>query len=155
MKSNIEKIEELIKQHDVIFLLLDTREGRWLPTLLSSLHSKVNLLFIVQFLPFYNLIETVFVQLTFSVALGFDSFLIVRHGFGVNKEYQLPLPVTSKMITGDQLGCYFCSDVTAPGNSTNDRTLDQQCTVTRPGVSMLAAGLAVELLTSVLQHPLK
>ncbi|THD25473.1 Autophagy protein 7 [Fasciola hepatica] len=145
------KLNDLIISHDVVFLMTDTRESRWLPTLLSSFHQK----------------------LVINAALGFDTFLVMRHGLGnksnasksklwkeINQDINAPgcegvhfLP--DRSIPGHQLGCYFCSDVVGPSNSVQNRSLDQQCTVTRPGVSMIAAAFAVELLVSVLQHPLR
>ncbi|XP_025423937.1 ubiquitin-like modifier-activating enzyme ATG7 isoform X2 [Sipha flava] len=117
--ENINLLSELIENHDVIFLVTDSRESRWLPTMLSTLHNK----------------------LAITAALGFDSYLVLRHGV-----------VVQDVSTNEKkLGCYFCNDVTAPGNSLVDRTLDQQCTVTRPGVSSIAGALAVELFVSCIQ----
>jgi len=112
VKAEFERFERLVIEHDVIFLLTDSRESRWLPTVLSQAHSKR----------------------VINVALGFDSYLVMRHSFG-----------------GDGVGCYFCNDVVAPINSLKDRSLDQQCTVTRPGLAPIAAGTAIELLVAVLQ----
>ncbi|CAN7938620.1 unnamed protein product [Ixodes hexagonus] len=126
VRQQVEQLEQLVAEHDAIFLLLDTREARWLPTLVACARGK----------------------LVINAALGFDTFLVMRHGMGQTA-------TGGPSVSTDRLGCYFCNDVVGPTDSTRDRTLDQQCTVTRPGVSMMAGALAVELLVSLLQHPEK
>ncbi|XP_054553729.1 ubiquitin-like modifier-activating enzyme ATG7 isoform X2 [Talpa occidentalis] len=105
--------------------------------------------------------------LVINAALGFDTFVVMRHGLKKPKQQEAgdlcsnhPAAPSDLLgsslfanIPGYKLGCYFCNDVVAPGDSTRDRTLDQQCTVSRPGLAMIAGALAVELMVSVLQHP--
>lgn len=140
------RLHDLIESHDIIFLLTDTRESRWLPTLISSSANKI----------------------TIAAALGFDSFVVMRHGAGPltkieDSQNEVLTNLTNEMENisltkrnGEQrLGCYFCNDVVAPIDSTANRTLDQQCTVTRPGLAPIASALAVELLVGLLHHPLR
>ncbi|KAK9706772.1 hypothetical protein RND81_07G150700 [Saponaria officinalis] len=135
------QLQDLVNSHDVVFLLTDTRESRWLPTLLCATANKI----------------------TINAALGFESFLVMRHGYGpLGSSVEAPDVLSSNLgnlSIGDKdgaqrLGCYFCNDVVAPVDSTANRTLDQQCTVTRPGVAPIASALAVELLVGILHHPL-
>lgn len=95
VKKSVDQLTNLIKDHDIIFLLTDSRESRWLPTLLAILNEKIII----------------------NVALGFDTYLIMRYG----RTQDCAKPPQSEeegmvQIAGTQLGCYFCNDITAPGN---------------------------------------
>lgn len=41
-KSDVAKLEMLIDEHDAVFLLMDSRESRWLPTVLGAAKGKVH-----------------------------------------------------------------------------------------------------------------
>ena len=152
--EDVAALDALVAEHDVVFLLTDSRESRWLPALLAAARRKVAI----------------------TAALGFDGFVVMRHGAppaataaaagaagaaaGAEASTSSGSGVTAAAAAaaasaggGGRLGCYFCNDVVAPANSAVDRTLDQQCTVARPGLAHIAGALAVELLAALLQHP--
>lgn len=158
LEADVKQLEVLVLAHDVVFLLTDTRESRWLPSLLAAEHGKLAL----------------------TVALGFDSFLVMRHGVSPARYDAGPwapdcpsagdaaptdsVSTTEAMAAEPQssgtnrddtvhLGCYFCNDVVAPTNSMSNRTLDQQCTVTRPGLAPMSGAMAVEMLVNLCHHP--
>ena len=49
------------------------------------------------------------------------------------------------------MGCYFCNDIVSPVDTSMSRTLDQQCTISRPGISGICSGFASEISISLIQ----
>lgn len=79
------QLQRLIDEHDAIFLLMDSRESRWLPSVMGKAAGKI----------------------VMNAALGFDSFVVMRHGAE-------PEDVKADDTEHRTLGCYFCNDVVAP-----------------------------------------
>jgi ubiquitin-like modifier-activating enzyme ATG7 len=57
-----------------------------------------------------------------NAALGFDTYLVMRHGLkkfmeiGELAEQPSSSNTSCSTIPGQMLGCYFCNDVVAPGD---------------------------------------
>lgn len=54
-----------------------------------------------------------------NAALGFDSYLVMRHGVyepKIQEPKAMTCPAGFKSVDGRKLGCYFCTDIVAPGN---------------------------------------
>jgi len=88
-RTDFEVLRKLIDNHDAIFLLMDSRESRWLPTVIGKATGK----------------------LVMNAALGFDTFVVMRHG------------VKTVSNAASELGCYFCNDVVAPMDVSQNITL--------------------------------
>ena len=114
-RDAVAKLTGLIEAHDAVFLLTDSREARWLPTVIAAHQNKICL----------------------TAAVGFDTFVAMRHGVTTDTAAEgggggAAAPAEPVGAGGGRnVGCYFCNDVMAPTDSTKDRSLDQQCTVSR------------------------
>ena len=88
VKGEFETLQKLVDEHDVIFLLMDTRESRWLPTLMGKATGKI----------------------VMNAALGFDTYVVMRHGAKPSEAEK------DQAQDQESLGCYFCNDVVAPAD---------------------------------------
>jgi len=119
-QDNVKLLEELIASHDAVFLLMDSRESRWLPTVIASSLGKI----------------------VINAALGFDSYLVMRHGAapsgvgpptlgqpgslkpqgheGTSSKEEKREREGEEENDGKgrrkRLGCYYCNDVVAPAD---------------------------------------
>lgn len=93
VQQAVTKLEDLIDAHDVIYLLMDSRESRWLPTVIGAAKGKI----------------------VMNAALGFDSYLVMRHG----------APSDRLAVGEKRLGCYYCNDIVAPTDVSGDALFSQ------------------------------
>ncbi|KAG8056210.1 hypothetical protein GUJ93_ZPchr0001g29876 [Zizania palustris] len=137
--DDCKRLQTLVDSNDVVFLLNDTWESMWLPTVLCADKNKI----------------------VITTLLGSDSYLVMRHGAGpgtksggmVDVIAQIGNLSTEDALGRQRLGCCFCSDTASLINLDRNETLNQHSTVTLPGLTSVASGIAVELFARMLHHP--
>lgn len=50
VKKDVETLDRLVEEHDVVYLLMDSRESRWLPSVVGAVKGKVRFL-LFSFIP--------------------------------------------------------------------------------------------------------
>ena len=93
VRRDYEKLRELFETHDAVFLLMDTRESRWLPTVMGKSMGKI----------------------VMNAALGFDTYVVMRHGVKP-APFERRAAAAGVDARGEELGCYYCNDVVVPGD---------------------------------------
>jgi ubiquitin-like modifier-activating enzyme ATG7 len=112
MTKEIAIIDDIIAENDIILLLTDSRESRWVVSFLAQ--HKPN-------------------KMVMTMALGFGESLIKIHQPGKT--------------------CYFCNDLDMPSNTDEGKTLDQMCTVTRPGLAYQVTSMGIEMMVKEYATP--
>ena len=85
VKSEFETLQRLVEEHDAIFLLMDTRESRWLPTVMGKAAGKM----------------------VMNAALGFDTFVVMRHGLAhdTHNEQELGCYFCNDVVAPADVSC--------------------------------------------------
>ena len=100
-QKDVKVLEDLFDAHDAVFLLMDSRESRWLPTVLGTAKGKVSRVLRYR----SSTASPLALQIVLNAALGFDSYLVMRHGAR-----------ESPTEGSRRLGCYYCNDIVAPAD---------------------------------------
>jgi len=109
-KADVAKLEKLIDEHDAVFLLMDSRESRWLPTVIGAAKGKACVIIIRRIMTAIRFTDSL-VQIVLNAALGFDTYLVMRHGVRVSS-----LSTGTDGKPHQKLGCYYCNDIVAPAD---------------------------------------
>ncbi|GBE60593.1 ubiquitin-like modifier-activating enzyme ATG7 [Babesia ovata] len=140
LRISYTSLTNIMLKCDAVFLATDSKESRWLPSLIGAARryysSEMESGAVDGSHSNAELIENRRAPLVISTGLTFDTFMVIRHGYGD--------------FDG---GCYFCSDVQWPDDTISSRPIDETCTLVKPASVAMCAAAAVELFISLTQHP--